>query len=254
MRGNRLALSPAGLGFVGSIPACAGEPFTLPMNRGLCAIVGSIPACAGEPSLSGLPRRHQRVYPRVCGGTGRMNGATITDVGLSPRVRGNPLPMAAQHVDSGSIPACAGEPKCRRRDASGCRVYPRVCGGTLDLPFNHTSPPGLSPRVRGNLHRLDRERAVIGSIPACAGEPVGIVVDRTSQGLSPRVRGNRRGQRLPSGASGSIPACAGEPLTRFNRPGLSPRVRGNPSVTNRLLRRVYPRVCGGTPSSTNALA
>ena len=79
-----------------------------------------------------------------------------------------------------------------------------------------TSAPdcGLSPRVRGNPVRL------------CRVVQVGAVYPR-------RVRGNR-GLELPTtSANRSIPACAGEPALS------SPL--GNPC-------RVYPRVCGGTPS------
>ncbi len=71
---------------VGSIPACAGEPF--PSSRacrvlrvyprvcggtqvkdadGLEAL--GFPACAGEPPPAAGGRRIGRVYPRVCGGT-----------------------------------------------------------------------------------------------------------------------------------------------------------------------------------------
>ena len=54
-------------------------------------------------------------------------------------------------------------------------------------------------------------------------------------GLSPRVRGNPPRQGVDALRVGSIPACAGEP---------SRRARGCGS------RRVYPRVCGGTASSS----
>ncbi len=74
-----------------------------------------------------------------------------------------------------------------------------------------TAIPGLSPRVRGNRVSLPPVRAIVGSIPACAGEPSGRdflsgedrvyprvcggtdagLEDKASvQGLSPRVRGN----------------------------------------------------------------
>ncbi len=51
-------------------------------------------------------------------------------------------------------------------------------------------------------------------------------------GLSPRVRGNLLVRRGDAEKHGSIPACAGEPHC------LGPEHRQ---------RRVYPRVCGGTP-------
>ena len=52
---------------------------------------GSIPACAGEPGWPlPLPPAY-RVYPRVCGGTTLRVPAQENDMGLSPRVRGNPI-------------------------------------------------------------------------------------------------------------------------------------------------------------------
>ena len=51
-------------------------------------------------------------------------------------------------------------------------VYPRVCGGTDGLERVCQGGQGLSPRVRGNLVWRDVDIETIGSIPACAGEPV----------------------------------------------------------------------------------
>ena len=112
---------------------------------------------------------------------------------------------------------------------------------------------GLSPRVRGNRPVIRICAVVLGSIPACAGEPAagqrsrqtGTVYPRVCggtvmspwgavppTGLSPRVRGNHLTAWPGNRMGGSIPACAGEPaLVRL--PG-----RRN---------AVYPRVCGGTP-------
>ena len=114
------------------------------------ALKGSIPACAGEPST--LPRysRAGGVYPRVCGGTRVVSIPPTLCQGLSPRVRGNHGGVKTPSGGSGSIPACAGEPNRLRRCRWRPKVYPRVCGGTTML----LSPPmlgtGLSPRVRGN--------------------------------------------------------------------------------------------------------
>ena len=131
-------------------------------------------------------------------------------------------------------------------------VYPRVCGGTPTVADFETRPMGLSPRVRGNLPRGERQSHSHGSIPACAGEPAtggrpvdfgqvyprvcggtGIdhVAKKVIEGLSPRVRGNLLlDQRLRANLR-SIPACAGEPHRK---------------AIQRRLREVYPRVCGGT--------
>ena len=236
----------------GSIPACAGEPSFIrsrfnrervyprvcggtaafvpehyrdevyprvcggtPRRAGRRAIrPRSIPACAGEPGLAGRTASAGRVYPRVCGGTALARNAIKPIMGLSPRVRGNQHHFGAVEHHRGSIPACAGEPGPGVDPSGTQKVYPRVCGGTLDELAHYTHVRGLSPRVRGNLRGASAGPAPLGSIPACAGEPVI--------------------GRLQAHDPGSIPACAGEP--RRPAPG-------------GLFNRVYPRVCGGTPCS-----
>ena len=152
---------------------------------------GSIPACAGEPRRIASARASARVYPRVCGGTWLAQGAHIRPYGLSPRVRGNHQGFAAGRADTGSIPACAGEPPSRKCAPSPSMVYPRVCGGTSGPPAARRSHRGLSPRVRGNPPTSVLNVTRRGSIPACAGEPRRDIL---------RVNWFR-----------SIPACAGEP-------------------------------------------
>ncbi len=173
--------------------------------------------------------------------------------GLSPRVRGNHVAIGGGRTGIGSIPACAGEPGCRRTTKTPTTVYPRVCGGTQCQPALRWAGYGLSPRVRGNRHSSKEMPRYRRSIPACAGEPYSrragdntvavyprvcggthtyIRELKSSQGLSPRVRGNRYNKVPSQEAIGSIPACAGEP-------------HGVPIVAEGM--RVYPRVCGGTP-------
>ena len=134
---------------------------------------GSIPASAGEP-VARLERAEKpRVYPRECGGTYAAWHGGAADVGLSPRVRGNPGNWYTVGETGGSIPASAGEPPSPRTKTRFARVYPRECGGTTwDDDFNQQSW-GLSPRVRGNLGPKLVERVPVGSIPASAGEPAG---------------------------------------------------------------------------------
>ena len=131
-------------------------------------------------------------------------------------------------------------------------VYPRVCGGTRPKVRAISPVHGLSPRVRGNLHRLQLRQMHKRSIPACAGEPhtqaernhVSEVYPRVCGGtgpapistsphigLSPRVRGNPDAHGPGRAMKRSIPACAGEP---------------GPHRENRRWSWVYPRVCGGT--------
>ena len=149
----------------------------------------SIPACAGEPFSLLIESRFKAVYPRVCGGTCPEAVIRSNRMGLSPRVRGNPGLVRAGINNVGSIPACAGEPsqpKCRK---SGQRVYPRVCGGTANPLGDANYQKGLSPRVRGNPPDRPTLPCSEGSIPACAGEPVTTSNDLLDDEVYPRVCG-----------------------------------------------------------------
>ena len=145
-------------------------------------------------------------------------------VGLSPRVRGNQLHASRHWGSPRSIPACAGEPYATWWRAGRHPVYPRVCGGTSSWSIGMLWKTGLSPRVRGNPVGAAGGVSVVGSIPACAGEPKRRSLPASAARVYPRVCG---GTRTPG-------AVRPPPL------GLSPRVRGNRED------RVYPRVCGGT--------
>ena len=235
---------------VGLSPRVRGNP---PRRATTCFVVGSIPACAGEPFGGALGCHYTGVYPRVCGGTPVRCAAPGQAVGLSPRVRGNRGGIRPVPGRQRSIPACAGEPRACVLIERQPEVYPRVCGGTSLPSLPRQAREGLSPRVRGNLPVRLAGIADSWSIPACAGEPFvdiplaviyqvyprvcgGTACANASpcrpEGLSPRVRGNHGTGARRSGGARSIPACAGEPAGRIiRRPG----------------KRVYPRVCGGTP-------
>ena len=144
------------------------------------------------------------------------------------------------------------------RDIVAGKVYPRVCGGTGFVDRMDWRLAGLSPRVRGNHGDDGESRQRVGSIPACAGEPIATVrpavigrvyprvcggtdmmalADLQSEGLSPRVRGNPAAAGKSSSGLRSIPACAGEPVSWHPMQSATP---------------VYPRVCGGTPERLDA--
>ena len=127
-----------------------------------------------------------------------------------------------------------------------------MCGGTGLSGGVAQTGQGLSPRVRGNPLGVFVVGKVLGSIPACAGEPGPVsggvrtrgVYPRVCggtrrpgrpgpgrRGLSPRVRGNLVDPNQFAHRLGSIPACAGEPGGAKDAAGAEP---------------VYPRVCGGT--------
>ena len=110
----------------------------------------SIPACTGEPWSDTRRGRISRVYPRVYGGTQADQRGEYHRYGLSPRVRGNRHDDKESVPDRGSIPACTGEPRLRRRNGQPHPVYPRVYGGTRERYLQEILSYGLSPRVRGN--------------------------------------------------------------------------------------------------------
>ena len=92
----------------------------------------------------------------------------------------------------GSIPACAGEPSALGSDSINTKVYPRVCGGTTPLMVPEANWKGLSPRVRGNRARNSSSVSMVGSIPACAGEPLLLYLYGLMKRVYPRVCGGTR--------------------------------------------------------------
>ena len=110
----------------------------------------SIPARAGEPVGRSVQVHDMGVYPRACGGTIVIKAHKQALIGLSPRVRGNPLSWFVMMSRSGSIPARAGEPPQRLLAQRKGMVYPRACGGTSLSRSVREHGGGLSPRVRGN--------------------------------------------------------------------------------------------------------
>ena len=141
------------------------------LNRRLMTDLRSIPASAGEPSTFAIVSANIKVYPRECGGTLVRRAIRSSRYGLSPRVRGNRLPLLLSLCAIGSIPASAGEPEHGPEPVSQDGVYPRECGGTKGKKYPTPERAGLSPRVRGNRGRLYRHTHTAGSIPASAGEP-----------------------------------------------------------------------------------
>ena len=91
VRGNLTSHTVKALASVGTVypRVCGGTSLRL-SHMVLRWPLGSIPACAGEPSGWARRRMATWVYPRVCGGTERVGPAPDGDMGLSPRVRGNP--------------------------------------------------------------------------------------------------------------------------------------------------------------------
>ena len=97
----------------------------------------SIPACAGEPYTIVPGQNFCTVYPRVRGGTRNFFAERGNRYGLSPRARGNHRRLRQQDSPARSIPACAGEPVGGLLTRAQLKVYPRVRGGT---PYEAWTP------------------------------------------------------------------------------------------------------------------
>ena len=91
----------------------------------------SIPASAGEPNQPNAAAMACPVYPRECGGTEPCVVPQVTNLGLSPRVRGNRRVQFRTLHTLRSIPASAGEPASGFLVQGIRKVYPRECGGTV---------------------------------------------------------------------------------------------------------------------------
>ena len=196
------------------------------------AFTGSIPAWAGEPMPRTVALFMIGVYPRVGGGTNQRVIPVPSAVGLSPRGRGNQNGDAFKAALVGSIPAWAGEPLIWTGSYPGSRVYPRVGGGTPIAGVQGELTKGLSPRGRGNRRGGNGSGALLGSIPAWAGEPWRSGGGIPARWVYPRVGGGTASKLAPS----------------LMRAGLSPRGRGNRrgGAGEPAPNKVYPRVGGGT--------
>ena len=195
----------------------------------------------------------------MCGGSAFDVGIGAPVGGLSPRVRGKPLPRQPNERPPGSIPACAGEATSAGLMGHRDAVYPRVCGGSRVGVGWRGRNGGLSPRVRGKRFGGDAHPPFRRSIPACAGEALALhprwrrppvyprvcggsgmpaTVTHRIPGLSPRVRGKRRRSWSERKGDRSIPACAGE---------------AGAEIAGAVAHSVYPRVCGGSGVSRRRL-
>ena len=209
MRGGTLTPAVMGAPFGGLSPHARGNPKGAWVKVGF---MGSIPACAGEPRRQPHLCSSCGVYPRMRGGTSGHRVDAKLRTGLSPHARGNPLKRSPHVSTQGSIPACAGEP-VRHFDFFRIHwVYPRMRGGTAATLAIAIAMSGLSPHARGNRGVREMKTPHPGSIPACAGEPVLGTWTVLPSWVYPRMRGGTL-----DGAG--LLMCV---------EGLSPHARGNP--------------------------
>ena len=190
----------------------------------------------------------------MCGEHAALFTLIAKSAGSSPRVRGTRIDRVRKPVDSGIIPACAGNTSLTVTSTPTLRDHPRVCGEHLSASA-HTAPlVGSSPRVRGTPPPVCPTIEGCGIIPACAGNTLGTcparscrrdhprvcgehqfsaLIDDLGKGSSPRVRGTPNLVQNLNVGCGIIPACAGNTSTRRARLAFS---------------RDHPRVCGEHPN------
>ncbi len=194
------------------------------------------------------------VHPRSRGAASSRNLRALAHQGPSPLSRGSHVSIAERQGRAGSIPALAGQPRCRCAERSPARVHPRSRGAAPTLKASAMACVGPSPLSRGSRGNSAHRRRASGSIPALAGQPSASTRRRASPGVHPRSRGAAlpedacltaawgpsplsRGSQLGEVAAGfllgSIPALAGQP-SRAPRSAdqcrVHPRSRGAAAV------------------------
>ncbi len=192
-----------------------------------------------------------RAHPRGCGADARAAVVASPREGSSPRVRGRLGADFQAGLESGLIPAGAGQTVSVRRGIWSPRAHPRGCGADE----RDITPAGLgegsSPRVRGRHAVFHGTVHSTGLIPAGAGQTRirGGFVDR-GEGSSPRVRGRQIPELEARIRRGLIPAGAGQ--TQFHQvlcawQGAHPRGCGADSIAFLVLWAAWgssPRVRG----------
>ena len=226
------------------------DPGSSPLSRGIPSRIlqhdrhlGIIPALAGNtcPTLLLLapPRDHPRSRGEYFDGSTGLAGCK----GSSPLSRGILLAMFPLLPVSGIIPALAGNTGQLAVLVTGHRDHPRSRGEYLSQPLVSTSIQGSSPLSRGIPRRGEPGVAVVGIIPALAGNTPARRRTTRRGGDHPRSRGEYRRierawicpdgssplsrgilhHRVPWGCSGGIiPALAGNTTDASRRPWARP--------------------------------
>ena len=130
---------------------------------------GIIPAYAGNTTQRVTGLDSVRDHPRVCGEHLGLRTERKLKPGSSPRMRGTRAVSKFDTLQSGIIPAYAGNTCERHCPASRYRDHPRVCGEHILDVFAVVLFRGSSPRMRGTPHRQSVFRHGAGIIPAYAG-------------------------------------------------------------------------------------
>ena len=146
MRGEHERSQHGSPQWTGSSPHARG---TLSFRTSVRASTGIIPACAGNTpraigfSLSGWD--HPRMRGEHCG----RNLGMLRFLGSSPHARGTPSHSVQHIVDTGIIPACAGNTFSTSETRLPNRDHPRMRGEHATRAASSLSWVGSSPHARG---------------------------------------------------------------------------------------------------------
>ena len=164
-------------------------------------------------------------HPRRCGADAVWASADAVQRGSSPQVRGRSVKPLQRNPVLRLIPAGAGQINNLRCPQIFHGAHPRRCGA--DLPPTPAPRPlvGSSPQVRGRFSSHDGLDAVVGLIPAGAGQMIHAINLDDDQRAHPR-------------------RCGADPVNTTSwthQPGSSPQVRGRfetAALKNRLVRLI----------------
>ena len=149
-------------------------------------------------------------HPRACGEHFGEVRVRVGAQGSSPRMRGT-LPCSWRvGLQSGIIPAHAGNTMPVRGRPKTCQDHPRACGEHLVIALRGGLRQGSSPRMRGTRRNKRHRRGLFGIIPAHAGNTKLKKQRSNKQWDHPRACGEHYPILLGLGfASGSSPRMRG---------------------------------------------
>ena len=165
-------------------------------------------------------------------------------------MRGTPVYGKQDALQTGIIPAYAGNTQHPMTRVLEAWDHPRVCGEHFRMPLRFGSVPGSSPRMRGTLRLTIFSEEIDGIIPAYAGNTFRRLVSMILNRDHPRVCGEH-GECLAVFADslGSSPRMRGTPSHYAglgHGGGIIPAYAGNTPIDGgeMLNARDHPRVCG----------
>ena len=151
---------------LGSSPRMRGTRYRMVFATPVCGI---IPAYAGNTRSRRGVRARKRDHPRVCGEHTCLRVRVLRIVGSSPRMRGTQSQPLLYCLQSGIIPAYAGNTCQSDGECYLSGDHPRVCGEHTLTEQGIDVDEGSSPRMRGTPYTAGFVSIMGGIIPAYAG-------------------------------------------------------------------------------------